>query len=126
MKPQHGHLQTVSLEVPKFWSPPRSPSYSLGPLWPPCFTVSLLGKHRVSPKWYPDPALAQSDGDKTTKVVAAISLLPLVVKPWSLKPLQPIPGRDEQPIRAESDNNASMAIFFKKPLFPPLTVAVYP
>lgn len=57
IKPQHGHLQTVRLEVPKFWSPPRSPSYSLGPLSPPCFTVSLLGKHRASPKWYPDPAL---------------------------------------------------------------------
>lgn len=25
MKPQHGQLQTVSLEVTKFWSPPRSP-----------------------------------------------------------------------------------------------------
>lgn len=24
MKPRHGYLQTVSLEVTKFWSPPRS------------------------------------------------------------------------------------------------------
>lgn len=40
--------------------------------------IRLLGKHRgmvSSPKWHPDPALAQADEDKTTKVVTITSLL---------------------------------------------------
>lgn len=72
MKPQHGNLQTLSLEATKVWSPPASP-------WdPPMLHMSLLGKYRgmvSSPKWHPDPALAQADEDKTTKVVTITSLL---------------------------------------------------
>lgn len=37
MKPQHGNLQTLSLEATKVWSPPVSP-------WdPPCFTFVCWG-----------------------------------------------------------------------------------